>query len=86
MRNTFLIRLATLSIALGGLWLALTQQPPAQPLTVEKIADDLHMAQYLAQIVKAAYFLGLIWLFDLFSKSRVLCVFSILYIIECVFF
>jgi glyoxylase-like metal-dependent hydrolase (beta-lactamase superfamily II) len=27
----------------GCLWLALTQQPPAAPLTVEKIADDLHV-------------------------------------------
>lgn len=29
--------------ALGGLWVALTQQPPQQPLTVEKLADDLHV-------------------------------------------
>ena len=43
MLKTFAIRLATLTIALGGLWLALTQQPPAQPLTVETIASDLHI-------------------------------------------
>lgn len=33
-----------LGMAAGGcLWLASTQQPPAPPLTVEKIADDLHV-------------------------------------------
>ena len=37
------IRLAGLTLAIAGVWTALTQQPPATPLTVEKIADDLHI-------------------------------------------
>ena len=37
------IRLLTLCLALAGLWTALTQQPPPADLTVEKIADDLHV-------------------------------------------
>jgi cyclase len=43
MHRTGFIRVAAASLALAGLWTALTQQPPAQPLTVEKIADDLHV-------------------------------------------
>jgi glyoxylase-like metal-dependent hydrolase (beta-lactamase superfamily II) len=43
MQRATLIRLAGLTLAIGGVWTALTQQPPAQPLTVEKIADDLHV-------------------------------------------
>jgi glyoxylase-like metal-dependent hydrolase (beta-lactamase superfamily II) len=42
MRRSTLVRLAGLTLAIGGLWHALTQQQP-QPLTVEKIADDLHV-------------------------------------------
>jgi glyoxylase-like metal-dependent hydrolase (beta-lactamase superfamily II) len=34
--------LAALILAIGGIWVAFTQQQP-QPLTVEKIADDLHV-------------------------------------------
>jgi len=30
-------------VGAGGLWIALTQQQPPQPLTVEKLADDLHV-------------------------------------------
>jgi glyoxylase-like metal-dependent hydrolase (beta-lactamase superfamily II) len=37
------IRVAAAAIAVGGLWVAISQQPPAQPLTVEKLADDLHI-------------------------------------------
>jgi cyclase len=37
------IRTAVTALAAGGLWVAMTQQPPAQPLTVEKLADDLHV-------------------------------------------
>jgi cyclase len=37
------IRTALTTLAAGGLWVAMTQQPPAQPLTVEKLADDLHV-------------------------------------------
>lgn len=43
MQRSTLIRLAGLTLAIGGVWTALTQQPPAPPLTVEKIADDLHV-------------------------------------------
>jgi glyoxylase-like metal-dependent hydrolase (beta-lactamase superfamily II) len=42
MRRSTLVRLAGLTLAIGGLWHGLTQQQP-QPLTVEKIADDLHV-------------------------------------------
>ena len=42
MPKLFLVRTFAVSVATGGLWVALTQ-PPAQPLTVEKIADDLHV-------------------------------------------
>lgn len=38
-----MLRTTALSIALGGLWIGLTQQPPPEPLTVEKMADDLHV-------------------------------------------
>jgi glyoxylase-like metal-dependent hydrolase (beta-lactamase superfamily II) len=37
------IRVAAAAIVVGGLWVAISQQPPAQPLTVEKLADDLHI-------------------------------------------
>lgn len=43
MNRSLLLRTAALSIALGGVWIGLTQQPPPQPLTVEKMADDLHV-------------------------------------------
>ena len=43
MRQAVALRVSMLLIAIGGLWVAVTQQPPAQPLTVEKIADDLHV-------------------------------------------
>jgi len=43
MQSSLVLRAAALSIALGGLWIGLTQQPPPQPLTVEKLADDLHV-------------------------------------------
>lgn len=36
-------RVLAILTSLAGLWLAHTQQPPAQPLTVTKIADDLHV-------------------------------------------
>ncbi|MBI3681708.1 MAG: MBL fold metallo-hydrolase [Acidobacteria bacterium] len=42
-RTTVSIRACVAIIAAGGLWLAMTQQPPQQPLTVEKLADDLHI-------------------------------------------
>ena len=42
MRNSTTIRLAAILFGLAGLWLAFTQQQP-QPLTVTKIADDLHV-------------------------------------------
>ena len=41
--NSLWIRMIAVALAGGGLYLALTQQPPAQPLTVEKLADDLHV-------------------------------------------
>lgn len=37
------IRTVAALLSLGGLWIALTQQPPAQPLTIEKLAEDLHV-------------------------------------------
>ncbi len=37
------VRLCGAVLGLGGLWLAMTQQPPVQDLTVERIADDLHV-------------------------------------------
>ncbi|MBL8226837.1 MAG: MBL fold metallo-hydrolase [Bryobacterales bacterium] len=40
--RTSLTRAFAAAIALGGLWVASTQQPN-QPLTVEKLADDLHI-------------------------------------------
>jgi glyoxylase-like metal-dependent hydrolase (beta-lactamase superfamily II) len=42
MSNTVLIRLAALALSSSGLWVALTQ-PGNQPLTTEKLADDLHI-------------------------------------------
>lgn len=41
--KTRVIRVCGLAVAAGGFWVATTQQPPAQPLTVEKLADDLHV-------------------------------------------
>ena len=38
-----MVRLFGLSLAMAGLWTALTQQQPPADLTVEKIADDLHV-------------------------------------------
>jgi cyclase len=43
MSKTVVIRLSILVLALAGLWTALTQQQPPADLTVEKIADDLHV-------------------------------------------
>jgi glyoxylase-like metal-dependent hydrolase (beta-lactamase superfamily II) len=43
MQRIHQLRLGMLILALGGFWIAVTQQPPAQPLTTEKIADDLHV-------------------------------------------
>jgi cyclase len=43
MKRSVLVRSTALAIALGGAWLGLTQQPPPQPLTIEKLADDLHV-------------------------------------------
>jgi glyoxylase-like metal-dependent hydrolase (beta-lactamase superfamily II) len=43
MQSVRQVRLGALALGLGGLWVSLTQQPPAQPLTVEKVADDLHV-------------------------------------------
>ncbi len=42
MRGATSLRVAGLVIAIGGVWIGLTQQPPAD-LTIEKIADDLHV-------------------------------------------
>ncbi len=41
MKKASIIRLLALVAALAGLWAGMTQQPPPQDLTVEKIADDL---------------------------------------------
>lgn len=41
--QTRIVRATAATFALGGLWIALTQQPPPQPLTIEKLADDLHV-------------------------------------------
>ncbi len=42
--RTSVLRFGLSMVAAGGLWIALTQQQqPAPPLTVEKIADDLHV-------------------------------------------
>src|SRR5262245_30290834 len=44
MTRALWIRAGITVLAAGGLWVALTQQPQQQPpLTVEKIADDLHV-------------------------------------------
>jgi cyclase len=43
MTKAFLVRILAAAISAGGLWVAMTQPPPAQPLTVEKIADDFHV-------------------------------------------
>jgi len=43
MRKTTLVRFLTLAAGSAGLWIALTQQQPPADLTVEKIADDLHV-------------------------------------------
>jgi cyclase len=43
-QNALMIRTGLAALAAGGLWLALTQQGQQQPpLTVEKLADDLHV-------------------------------------------
>ena len=41
--GTTAFRVALSMVAAGCVWVALTQQPPQQPLTVEKLADDLHV-------------------------------------------
>lgn len=38
-----ILRTGAAAVAIGSLWLAVSQQPPAQPLTIEKLADDLHI-------------------------------------------
>jgi cyclase len=44
MRQATLIRISTVLVAAAGLWVAFTQpQQPPPDLTVEKIADDLHV-------------------------------------------
>lgn len=43
MHKSTAIRVAGLGAASAGLWLALTQQPPPQDLTITKVADDLHV-------------------------------------------
>jgi cyclase len=43
MKRAAWIRLGALALAVGGVWIALTQQQPPADLTVEKIADDLHV-------------------------------------------
>lgn len=43
MRKAVLIRVFALSLGLAGLWTALTQPQAPVDLTVEKIADDLHV-------------------------------------------
>lgn len=43
MVRSFLVRLIAPAACVTGLLFAWMQQPPAQPLTVEKIADDLHV-------------------------------------------
>jgi cyclase len=43
MKKIWMVRSFALSLALAGLWTALTQQAPPADLTVEKIADDLHV-------------------------------------------
>lgn len=43
MRKQTAIRLTALSLLLGGLWVASTQQRKNQPLRLEKVRDDLHV-------------------------------------------
>ncbi|MEZ5356041.1 MAG: MBL fold metallo-hydrolase [Bryobacteraceae bacterium] len=43
MHKSTAIRTFGAALASAGLWLAMTQQPPAQELTVTKVADDLHV-------------------------------------------
>jgi cyclase len=43
MKKIWIVRLFALSLTLAGVWTALTQQQPVPDLTVEKIADDLHV-------------------------------------------
>jgi cyclase len=38
-----MLRSAALVMGMGGIWIGLTQQAPPQPLTIEKMADDLHV-------------------------------------------
>lgn len=42
MKNTLWIRTIAATLTAGGLYVALTQQAP-QPLTIEKLTDDLHV-------------------------------------------
>lgn len=42
MRKTVAVRTIGLIAALAGAWIAWTQQPPAQPLELQKISDDLY--------------------------------------------
>jgi len=43
MLRTQWVRSAAVVAVSAGLWLAWTQQPPAEPLKLEKLADDLHV-------------------------------------------
>ena len=43
MSRTLWVRAAIILIAAGGLWLVGSQQPPPVELTLEKVADDLHV-------------------------------------------
>jgi glyoxylase-like metal-dependent hydrolase (beta-lactamase superfamily II) len=43
MSRTLWVRAAIAIVSAGGLWLAGSQQPPPAELTLEKIADDLHV-------------------------------------------
>src|SRR4051794_29499881 len=43
MERSLVLRSTALALALGGVWIGLTQQPPPQPLTIEKLTDDLHV-------------------------------------------
>ena len=43
MLPTRTVRFAAVALGFGGLWFAWTQQPPAEPLQLQKLADDLHV-------------------------------------------
>src|SRR5277367_5924376 len=43
MRRTILIRISALVLLLGGAWLTYTQNPPAPPIGIQKLRDDLYV-------------------------------------------